>query len=50
MAYENKSNIVEVYVRYLREKIDRGSGYRLSVTAQQPLCLPHRSSSPALSV
>jgi two-component system OmpR family response regulator len=39
-AYENRSNIVDVYVRYLREKIDRpfgvdaietvrGSGYRL---------------------
>jgi two-component system OmpR family response regulator len=40
MAYERKSNLVDVYVRYLREKIDRpfgrhgletvrGSGYRL---------------------
>jgi two-component system, OmpR family, response regulator len=39
-AYDNRSNIVDVYVRYLREKIDRpfgvesietvrGSGYRL---------------------
>jgi len=39
-AYSNGSNIVDVYVRYLREKIDRpfgahsletvrGSGYRL---------------------
>jgi two-component system OmpR family response regulator len=39
-AYENRSNIVDVYVRYLREKIDlpfgtdsieavRGVGYRL---------------------
>jgi two-component system OmpR family response regulator len=39
-AYENKSNVVDVYVRYLREKIDRpfgvesletvrGAGYRL---------------------
>ncbi len=39
-AYENRSNVIEVYVRYLREKIDRpfgvdsietvrGSGYRL---------------------
>jgi two-component system OmpR family response regulator len=38
--YENRSNIVDVYVRYLREKIDRpfgvdtietirGAGYRL---------------------
>lgn len=41
-AYENRSNVVDVYVRYLREKIDRpfglesletvrGSGYRLRV-------------------
>jgi len=41
IAYENKSNVVDVYVRYLREKIDRpfgvetletvrGAGYRLS--------------------
>jgi two-component system OmpR family response regulator len=41
MAYENRSNIVDVYIRYLREKIDRpfgtrtiqtvrGAGYRLS--------------------
>jgi two-component system OmpR family response regulator len=40
--YENRSNVVEVYVRYLREKIDRpfgrhsiqtvrGAGYRLCV-------------------
>jgi two-component system, OmpR family, response regulator len=40
MAYENRSNIVDVYVRYLREKLDRpfglasietvrGVGYRL---------------------
>jgi two-component system, OmpR family, response regulator len=39
-AYENRSNVIDVYVRYLREKIDRpfgldsietvrGSGYRL---------------------
>jgi len=46
MAYENKSNIIDVYVRYLREKIDRpfgtrtietvrGAGYRLSAAAQQ---------------
>ena len=39
-AYENRSNIVDVYVRYLREKVDRpfgtaaietvrGHGYRL---------------------
>ena len=40
IAYENRSNVVDVYVRYLREKIDRpfglaqletvrGAGYRL---------------------
>jgi two-component system OmpR family response regulator len=40
MQYENRSNVVDVYVRYLREKIDRpfgvesietvrGAGYRL---------------------
>ena len=40
-AYENRSNVVDVYVRYLREKIDRpfgrssietvrGAGYRLN--------------------
>jgi two-component system, OmpR family, response regulator len=40
MGYENRSNIIDVYVRYLREKIDRpfgvqtletvrGAGYRL---------------------
>jgi two-component system, OmpR family, response regulator len=40
MGYENRSNVVDVYVRYLREKIDRpfgvetletvrGAGYRL---------------------
>jgi len=40
-GYEHRSNVVEVYVRYLREKIDRpfglrtlhtvrGVGYRLS--------------------
>jgi two-component system OmpR family response regulator len=42
MAYENRSNVVDVYVRYLREKVDRpfgvesletvrGAGYRLRV-------------------
>ena len=47
MAYENRSNVVDVYVRYLRDKIDRpfgirtietvrGAGYRLSAPAQQP--------------
>ncbi|CAN5301070.1 two-component system response regulator TcrA [soil metagenome] len=41
IAYENRSNVVDVYVRYLREKIDRpfhrhtletvrGAGYRLT--------------------
>src|ERR1700688_4562530 len=40
MAYENRSNVVDVYVRYLRNKIDRpfrtesietvrGAGYRM---------------------
>jgi two-component system OmpR family response regulator len=40
MNYEQRSNVVEVYIRYLREKIDRpfgvatletvrGAGYRL---------------------
>jgi two-component system OmpR family response regulator len=44
MAYENRSNVVDVYVRYLRDKIDRpfgirtietvrGAGYRLSAPA-----------------
>jgi two-component system OmpR family response regulator len=44
MDYENRSNVVDVYVRYLREKIDRpfgietietvrGSGYRLRQVA-----------------
>lgn len=42
MEYENRSNVVDVYVRYLREKLDRpfgvdsietvrGAGYRLRV-------------------
>jgi two-component system OmpR family response regulator len=42
-AYENRSNVVDVYVRYLREKVDRpfgrnsietvrGMGYRLRTT------------------
>ena len=41
-GYENRSNVVDVYIRYLREKVDRpfgvtgietvrGSGYRLRV-------------------
>jgi two-component system OmpR family response regulator len=44
MDYENRSNVVDVYVRYLREKIDRpfgvesietvrGAGYRLRPAA-----------------
>jgi two-component system, OmpR family, response regulator len=44
-GYENKSNVVQVYVRYLREKIDRpfgadsietvrGAGYRLRRSAR----------------
>ena len=48
MAYENRSNVIDVYVRYLRDKIDRpfgtqtietvrGAGYRLSVPARHPL-------------
>jgi two-component system OmpR family response regulator len=48
MAYENRSNVVDVYVRYLRDKIDRpfgiqtietvrGAGYRLSAPAPAPL-------------
>jgi two-component system, OmpR family, response regulator len=48
MAYENKSNVIDVYVRYLREKIDRpfglqtletvrGAGYRLTAPGRQPL-------------
>jgi two-component system OmpR family response regulator len=43
-AYENRSNVVDVYVRYLREKVDRpfgassiqtvrGAGYRLAADA-----------------
>jgi two-component system OmpR family response regulator len=45
MAYENKSNVIEVYIRYLRDKIDRpfgirtletvrGAGYRLNPPAR----------------
>jgi two-component system, OmpR family, response regulator len=48
MAYENKSNVVDVYVGYLRDKIDRpfgtrtietvrGAGYRLIAPEQLPL-------------
>ena len=47
-GYENRSNVVEVYVRYLREKIDRpfgvasletvrGAGYRLRREPGMPL-------------
>ena len=46
-AYENRSNVVEVYVRYLREKVDRpfgvesietvrGAGYRLRADGGRP--------------
>jgi two-component system OmpR family response regulator len=48
MAYENRSNVVDVYVGYLRDKIDRpfgtrtietvrGAGYRLIAPETQPL-------------
>jgi two-component system, OmpR family, response regulator len=48
MAYENRSNVVDVYVGYLRDKIDRpfgtrtietvrGAGYRLIAPVEQPL-------------
>jgi two-component system OmpR family response regulator len=54
MAYENRSNVVDVYVRYLRNKIDRpfatrtietvrGAGYRLRAPAPQPLGPRRRS-------
>ncbi len=44
-GYENRSNVVDVYIRYLREKVDRpfgcatietvrGAGYRLNVPPQ----------------
>ena len=46
--YENRSNVVDVYVRYLREKIDRpfavdsletvrGAGYRLRADGGRPV-------------
>ncbi|MCW3064818.1 MAG: two component transcriptional regulator, winged helix family [Solirubrobacterales bacterium] len=46
MDYENRSNVIDVYVRYLREKIDRpfgietietvrGAGYRIRAAAEQ---------------
>jgi two-component system, OmpR family, response regulator len=45
MAYENKSNVIDVYIRYLRNKIDRpfgmrtiqtvrGAGYRLAAASR----------------
>jgi two-component system OmpR family response regulator len=34
MAYENRSNVVDVYVRYLREKIDRPFGCRTLETVR----------------
>jgi two-component system OmpR family response regulator len=45
--YENRSNVVDVYVRYLREKVDRpfevdsietvrGAGYRLRADGGRP--------------
>jgi two-component system OmpR family response regulator len=45
--YENRSNVVDVYVRYLREKIDRpfgvdsietvrGAGYRIRADGGRP--------------
>jgi two-component system, OmpR family, response regulator len=48
MDYENRSNVVDVYVRYLREKIDRpfgvetietvrGAGYRLRPPTARPV-------------
>ena len=51
IAYENKSNVVDVYVRYLREKVDRpfgvesletvrGAGYRLRAATREPLAAP----------
>ena len=49
MAFERRSNVVDVYMRYLREKIDRpfgsdsietvrGVGYRLREDADEPRC------------
>jgi two-component system, OmpR family, response regulator len=34
MAYENRSNVVDVYVRYLRDKIDRPFGVRTIETVR----------------
>jgi two-component system OmpR family response regulator len=58
MAYENRSNVVDVYVRYLRNKIDRpfgirtietvrGAGYRLSAPEQKSLRSRRPGSQPA---
>ena len=35
MAYESRSNIVEVYIRYLREKIDRPFGLKSIETVRR---------------
>jgi two-component system, OmpR family, response regulator len=46
-GYENRSNVIDVYIRYLREKVDRpfgaasietvrGAGYRLRADGGQP--------------
>jgi two-component system OmpR family response regulator len=35
IAYENRSNVVDVYVRYLREKIDRPYGLRSIETVRR---------------
>jgi two-component system OmpR family response regulator len=51
MDYENRSNVVDVYVRYLRDKIDRpfgvesietirGAGYRLRAARSRTPALP----------
>jgi two-component system OmpR family response regulator len=51
MDYENRSNVVDVYVRYLRDKIDRpfgvesietirGAGYRLRAARSRTAALP----------
>ena len=47
-GYENRSNVVDVYLRYLRDKVDRpfgvasletvrGAGYRLRADGGRPL-------------
>ena len=35
MTFERRSNVVDVYVRYLREKIDRPFGRRSLETVRQ---------------